>query len=70
MGHLVRLNQMKKKNYYELFPGVLTKGYRNAESVYIEDDIFVFLRPAIKMGMNLSKVLIVLKFQWRIGFRS
>ncbi|MFE4570917.1 hypothetical protein [Paenibacillus chitinolyticus] len=50
MSHLLRLNQMKNKNYYELFPGVLTKGYSNAESVYIEDDLFVFLRPAIKNG--------------------
>ncbi|MFD7522028.1 hypothetical protein [Paenibacillus chitinolyticus] len=50
MSHLLRLNQMKNKNYHELFPGILTKGYSNAESVYIEDDLFVFLRPAIKNG--------------------
>ncbi|MVO98141.1 hypothetical protein [Paenibacillus lutrae] len=50
MSYLLRLNQMKNQNYHELFPGVLTKGYRNAESVYIEDDLFVFLKPAIKNG--------------------
>lgn len=50
MSHLIKLNQTMIKNYHELLPGVLTKGYKNAESVYIEDDLFVFLTPAIKYG--------------------
>lgn len=50
MSHLLKLNQIKIKNYHELLPGVSAKGYKNAESVYIEDDLFVFLTPAIKYG--------------------
>ncbi|MGO4698166.1 hypothetical protein AB4Z50_28185 [Paenibacillus sp. 2TAB26] len=50
LNHLLGLNQLVNKNYHELFPGVLRKAYRNAESVYIEDDLFVLLRPAIKNG--------------------
>lgn len=49
---LLKSNELKNLNYIELFPGVLSNGYLNEESVYIDDDSFAFLVPAISRGFE------------------
>ncbi|WP_037287768.1 hypothetical protein [Saccharibacillus sacchari] len=49
---LLKANELKNLNYIELFPGVLSKGYLNEESVYVDDDSFAFLVPAISRGFQ------------------
>lgn len=46
------MHELKQKNYIELFPGKLFKGYLNEESIYIDDDYFSLIAPAIRNGFK------------------
>ncbi|WP_017811957.1 hypothetical protein [Paenibacillus shenyangensis] len=52
----MRLHELKQRNYFELFPGVLFKGYGNEESIYIDDESFSFITPAIQKGFESYRV--------------
>ncbi|MFC4777283.1 hypothetical protein ACFO9Q_10865 [Paenibacillus sp. GCM10023252] len=49
---LCKLNELVRLNYIELYPGRLKNGYLNEESIYITDNSFSLIVPAIKKGFE------------------
>ncbi|WP_341279188.1 hypothetical protein [Paenibacillus sp. FSL H8-0537] len=50
---LFKLHELEALNYIELFPGQYTGGgYMKIESIYLTDDAFSFIAPAVKRGFE------------------
>jgi hypothetical protein len=52
---LTKIYELQELNYIEFFPGRLSKGYLNKESIYIDDDSYSFIVAAINRGFEEYK---------------
>ncbi|ANY67850.1 hypothetical protein BBD42_16245 [Paenibacillus sp. BIHB 4019] len=67
---LFRLHELENLNYIELFPRRYTGGgYLKPESVYLTDDAFSFIVPAVKRGFegyDPFNCFVLERSQWKI----